>query len=222
MPHQYTSSPLPAWGGWRPSPSPWIPTAPHALQPRILAVSERAVVQFVGASGCRQVSRGAHVMAHWQGVVRIQSPDGGVIPAISCCLRRPFDTPTSLDEARGEVVGRASTLLSQFGWRSRSRLSAFCCASWRSFLGYFAFVVALDNGDSPVPPSVPAPKFSSLCVRPHHLMRGRAKFEVGWLCRGCPGHRFGRWGGFHGFRCPFVFVFVSAGHRCGRETGGGG
>jgi len=91
-------------------------------------------------------TRGAHVMAHWQGVVRIQSPDSGVIPAISCCLRRPFDTPTSLDEARGEVVGRASTLLSQFGWRSRSRLSAFCCASWRSFLGYFAFVVALQRG----------------------------------------------------------------------------
>jgi len=30
LPHQCSSSPLPAWGGRRPSPPPWMPTAPHA------------------------------------------------------------------------------------------------------------------------------------------------------------------------------------------------
>jgi len=141
-------------------------------------------------------------MAHWQGVVRIQgSPESR-----RRGYRRPF-RHTSLDEARGEVVGRASTPLSRFGWCSCSRLSAFCYASWRSFLWYFAFVVALDDRDSPVvliscSPSVPAPKFSSLCVRPRHLTRGRAKFEVGWaarLRRSCPGRRFGHWGWFSRF-----------------------
>ena len=81
-----------------------------------------------------------------------------------------------------------------------------CClrsvvyASWRSFLGCFAFVVAVDEGDSRRPffvlTSVPAPKLSSFCVRPHPLTTTRegAKFEMKWAARvrgDFYGHRFG-------------------------------
>jgi len=165
------------------------------------------VVQFVGASGCRQASQGTCVMAHWQGVVGIQvhkSQNGGVIPSHRVLSLPSFWTsssvvymPTSLDEGRGESLS---------GRLCRFRVHVCICilsrVLERSFPGYFAFVVAVDDGDSPVVRvscslSIPASTFLSLCVRPHPSIRGRARFEVGWAActrGGCPGHRFGRFG----------------------------
>ena len=115
------------------------------------------------------------------------------IVAVICCLRRPFRrrtsssvvyTPTSLEEGRGEVVGRASMPLSWFCRRSRSCLCPHPVArlggpswgisrSWWVSTRRLCFVIA----------PVPASTFSSIC------QRGWARFEVRWGARdrgGCP------------------------------------
>jgi len=145
----------------------------------------------------------SRLVARWRGCLR-----NGSFLAVSCCLRRPFQrtrwwytssvvyTPTSLDEGRGEVIGQASTLLSQFCWHLHSCLRSVTYASWRSFLGCFTFVVAVNEGDSPIILVSCSPPFllRHLCT-PTSLDddegRGEVRGEVG-----CPHSRGLSWPSF--------------------------
>ena len=243
MPHQCSSSPLPAWGGWRPSPPPWMPNAPHALRPRILAVSEHAVVQCIGASGCRQALQGTCVMTHWQGAVGIQgSPESKRrgyprrLPVVFAVL---FDKLVGgihahipgRGEGRGRWAGDYAAFAVLLGFASVS-------ASCRVFRGGPSWGILRSWW------------LSTMGIAPSSLFRARPVFLLLRFCRFMYAHiprrgeaRGSRWGGlpavvgvvlavasvvlgfgggFRRFRRPFAFAFVSAGRGRSREIGGGG
>jgi hypothetical protein len=72
------------------------------------------------------------------------------------------------------------TPLSRFRWRSCLCPCSVAYASWRSFLGCFVFVVAVNDGDNPVVLALCS--CFTYCVHPHPSMtkRGGARLEVGW------------------------------------------